>query len=147
MLCVVKTDGVYPGFHSMKRLGVLLLLLAGNLPAFCQVSLTVCWYPFILLKRNTVTINFLAEENNEMARPGLEPGPLDTKCSELTSRPSRLPLRFIFMFQNFYRVVVVSSESFLPSLLQLEQLINEGLAANDRCLSDPTPAATRVLIE
>ena len=51
------------------------------------------------------------------------------------------------MFGNFYRVVVVSSESFLPSLLQLEQLINEGLAANDRCLRDATPGVTRVLIE
>ena len=98
MFRVVKTDGAYSGFHSIKRLGVLLLFLAGNLPAFCQVSLTVCWYPFILLKRDTVTINCLAQENNEMARPGLEPGPLDTKCSELTTRPPRLPLRFIFMF-------------------------------------------------
>lgn len=46
-----------------------------------------------------------------------------------------------------YRVVVVFSESWLPSLLQLEQLINEGLANGDRCLSVPTPVAGDVLIE
>ena len=45
-----------------------------------------------------------------------------------------------------YRVVVVFSESWLPSL-QLEQLINEGLANGDRCLSVPTPVAGDVLIE
>ena len=45
----------YPGFRSMERLGVLLLLLdgmlsiGGNPPALRQVSQTVCWCPFILL--------------------------------------------------------------------------------------------------
>ena len=39
------TAGAYPGFRSMKRLGVLLL----HLSAFRQVSLTIFWYPFILL--------------------------------------------------------------------------------------------------
>ena len=51
----VHTAGAYPGFRSIKRLRVLLLLLGGMLvhrrlpPAFRQVSLTVCRYPFILL--------------------------------------------------------------------------------------------------
>ena len=55
-----KNSGAYPGFCSMKRLGVVLLLLDGMLvhrrcppppppPVFRQVSLTVCRYPFILL--------------------------------------------------------------------------------------------------
>ena len=46
-----------------------------------------------------------------------------------------------------YRVVVVFSESWLPSLLQLEQFINEGLAKGDRCPDVPTPVAMDVLIE
>lgn len=45
------------------------------------------------------------------------------------------------------RLVVVFSESWLPSLLQLEQLINEGLAKGDRYTSVPTPVAGDVLIE
>lgn len=57
--------------------------------------------------------------------------------------------RFPFDYCLFisYRVVVVFSESWLLSLLQLEQFINEGLAKGDRCPSVPTPIAMDVLIE
>ena len=47
---VVHTAVAYPGFRSIKQLIVLLLdgmLVHRRLPpAFRQVSLTVCWYPF-----------------------------------------------------------------------------------------------------
>ena len=72
---VAHTAGAYPGFRSMKRLGVLLLLLDGMLvhhilpPAFRQVSLTVRRYPFILVGGE----RHRAQEHNIMPRPGLEP--------------------------------------------------------------------------
>ena len=91
---VAHTAGPYPGFRSMKRLGVLPLLLDGMLvhrrltPAFRQVSLTVCWCQFILLggERHCET-KVSCQEHNTMTRPGLEPGPFDTAES---TRPPRL---------------------------------------------------------
>ena len=85
------TARAYPSFRSMKSLGVLLLLLDGMLvhlrsppppppPIFCQVSLTVCQYPFILLGGEST-----------MTWQGLEPGPLDPESSTLTTRPPHLP--------------------------------------------------------
>ena len=35
-------------------------------------------------------VKCLAQEHNTMTRPGLEPGPLDTESSALTTRPPRL---------------------------------------------------------
>ena len=59
----------YPGFRSMKRLGVLLL------PPGWDASPSQC----------------LAQEHNAVPRPGLELGPPDPESSALTIRPPRLP--------------------------------------------------------
>ena len=72
------TAGAYTGFRRMTRLQVLLLppgpppVTPPPLPAFHQVSLIVCWYPF--------------------TQPGFEPGPFDPDSSALTTRPPRLIL-------------------------------------------------------
>ena len=41
------------------------------------------------MERGTVRVKCLAQEHNTMARPGLEPGPLDPESSALTTRPPR----------------------------------------------------------
>ena len=42
------------------------------------------------VERDTVKVKCLVQEHNTMTRPGLEPGPLDTESSALTTRPPRL---------------------------------------------------------
>ena len=66
--------------------------IAGNPPAFRQVSLTVRVYQFILLGgERHLRVKCLAQEHNTVTRPGLEPGPLDPESIALTTRPPRLP--------------------------------------------------------
>ena len=90
------TAGAYPGFCSMTRLGVLLLLLDGILYSPSKVTFQhfvrfpwqfsgshLCYW----VERGTVRVKFLAQEHNTMTRPGLEPGPLDPESSALTTRP------------------------------------------------------------
>ena len=103
---VAHTARAYPGFHSIKRLGVLLLLLDGMLvhcrlpPTFCQVSLTVCWYPFIQLGGE----RHLAQEHSTMTQPALEPGYLDPESSMLTTRPPHLCVRgMLSLFRIFMK--------------------------------------------
>ena len=90
----------YPGFLSIKRLGILLLLLDGMLvhrrllPAFRQVSLTVHQYPFIVLgwERHCESKVSCPRTHHKKPRPGLEPGvgPFDPESSALTRRSPRL---------------------------------------------------------
>ena len=97
---VAHTAGAYPGFRSIKQLGILLLLLDWMLvhrrlpPAFFQVSLTVRRYPFILLggeRHYCMRVKCFVQEHNPMTWPGLELGPLDPDSSALTTRPPRSP--------------------------------------------------------
>ena len=73
-------------YRNTKRLGA--LLVHRRLPpAFRQVSLTVCWYPFILLggeRHCESKVSCPRTQHND--RPRLEPRP-----SALTIRPPRLP--------------------------------------------------------
>ena len=43
-------------------------------------------------------VKYLAQEHNEVSRPGLEPGPFDPESSTLTVRPPCLP-RFHVLYQ------------------------------------------------
>ena len=87
----------YPGFRSIKRLGVLMLLLDGMLvhrrypPSISSgfPSLLVPTYSWV--ERGTVRVKYLAQEHNTMTRVRLKPGPLDAESSALTTRPPRLP--------------------------------------------------------
>ena len=73
-------------------------ITAGAYPGFCpgwdaspsQVT-SQRFFRFPWVERGTVTVKCLAQEQNAMARPGLEPGPLDPESSALTTRPPRLP--------------------------------------------------------
>ena len=66
----------YPSFCSMKQLEVFLLPLdgmlsvAGHFPAICQVSPTICLYPFIHLggERHCESKVCLAQEHNTMSQ-------------------------------------------------------------------------------
>ena len=86
--------GAYPGFRSMKRLGVFLL------PPGWDASPSQ-GYPsskfagthlYTWVERGTMGVKCLAQEHNAVPRPGLEPGPSDPESSALTIRPPRLPL-------------------------------------------------------
>ena len=126
--------GAYHGFRNMKRLGVLLLLLDGMLvhcrlpPAFRQVSLTVCWYPFILLGGEGQCDS---TEHNTMTRPGLELGRFDPESSAVTIRPPRLPHgdEFTRTDHKYFVVVCVDLQSLGESVgkasLELLQLYKQ----------------------
>ena len=87
--------GAYPGFLSIKRLRVFLLLTewdaspsqgyppALNLPA---LSYTPGW------REALWELSVLPKNTSQCPRPGLEPGPLDPETSTLTMKPLRLPL-------------------------------------------------------
>ena len=63
--------GAYPGFRSMKRLGVLLL------PPGWDASPSQGYLPTVnsWVERGTMRVKCLAHEHNAVPRPGLEPGP------------------------------------------------------------------------
>ena len=114
------TAGAYPGFCSMKRLGILLLLLDGMLvhrrkpPSISSGfpdSLLVPIYSFV--ERGTWRVKCLAQEHNTMTRPGLEPGRLDTESSALTTRPPRLPQHVTAKSKHRSPVIIFSMS--LPS--------------------------------
>ena len=91
--------GAYPGFRSMKRLGVFLLPLDGMLVHRRSLPSNFVRFPqqitgthlYSWVERGTVKVKRLAREHNTVPRPGLEPGPLDPGTSALTMRPLRLP--------------------------------------------------------
>ena len=68
--------GAYPGFFSMKQLGVLLLPLNGMLVHTAVARL-----------RGTVRVKCLAQEHNIISQPGIIPGLLDLETSALGMRP------------------------------------------------------------
>ena len=95
---LAHTARAYPGFRSMKRLGVLLLPLDGMLvhrrlpPSISSGFPDSCWYPFILLegeRRCESKVSCPRTQQND--RPGLKPGPFHPESSVLTIRPPRLP--------------------------------------------------------
>ena len=85
--------GAYPGFHSMKWLGV--FLLPSGWDASPGRATSGSKLPGIHLytwvERGTMRVKYLAQEHNAVPRPGLEPGPFDLESSALTVRPPRLP--------------------------------------------------------
>ena len=83
----------YPGFRSMKRLGVLLLPLDGMLVhrRVTPSSKFAGTHLYTWVKRGTMRVKYLAQERNAVPRPGLEPGPPDPESSALTIRTPRLP--------------------------------------------------------
>ncbi len=88
------TDGAYPGFRSIKRLGIFLLPpewdaspLQGSPPALCRR------YPFIHLggERHYECKVSCPRTQHKWPRLGLELGPLYPESGALTIRPPRLP--------------------------------------------------------
>ena len=89
----------YPGFCSMKCLGVFLLHLNGMLVTpsikFPDTHL------YTWLERGIVRIKCLAQEHNTMSRPRLEPGTLAPESSALTMRPPHQSSKIIYIPFNF----------------------------------------------
>ena len=59
-------------------------------------------------------VKCIAQEHNTMTRPGLEPGPLDSESSALTTRPVS-PLCYVGFFIkviNFFKFIFCSQEVF-----------------------------------
>ncbi len=92
---MAHTAGAYPGFRSIKRLGVLLLPLDGMLvhrrisppPSPLPSSKFAGNHLYTWVERGTVRVKCLAQKHNAAPRPHLEPGPLDSESSALTIRP------------------------------------------------------------
>ena len=85
---MVHQAGAYPGFLSMKRLGVFLLPLDGMLVhrRVTPSSKFTGTHLYSRVKRGTVSVKCLAQENNAVSRTGLKPGPLDPESSALSIR-------------------------------------------------------------
>ena len=108
--------GTYPGFRSMKRLGVFLLPLDGMLVHRMVTpnskfagTLLYTW-----VERGTMRVKYLAQEHNAVPRPGLETGPPGPESSALTIRPPRLQ-----SFIPVWRLYI-----FLKDLTQSESFIS-----------------------
>ena len=98
----------YPGFCSMKRLGVFLLPLDGMLVHHRSLPSNLLGFPNNLpvpiytpgwreaLREQSV----LPKNTTQCPRPGLEPGPLDLETSTLTMRPSRPPHNLTITFSK-----------------------------------------------
>ena len=88
----------YPGFSSMKRLGVFLLPPGWDaIPSRGYVAPGIKLAGtqlYTRVKRGTTRIKGLPQEHNAVPRPGLEPEPLDPESSTLTIRPPHLPKLF-----------------------------------------------------
>ena len=84
--------GAYPGFCSMKRLGVFLIpldgmLLIAGLPPAWNSPVPICSSGW----RNALwELSVLPKNTTQCARPILEPRPLDPESSALTMKPPRL---------------------------------------------------------
>ena len=87
--------GAYPGFRSMKRLGVFLLPPGWDASPLVHRRVTLSskfagTHFYTWVERGTMGVKCLAQEHNAVPRPGLEPGPFDPESSALTIRPARL---------------------------------------------------------
>ena len=91
--------GVYPGFCSMKQLGVFLLPLDGMLVRRGSLSHNLLGFPNNLLEliytpgwREALwELSVLPKNTTNCPRPGLKPGPLSPWKRALTIRPLHLP--------------------------------------------------------
>ena len=71
--------GAYPGFRSMKRLGVS-LLPPGWDASPSQVTPSSKFtntHLYTWVERGTMRVKYLAQEHNTVPRPGFEHGPFD----------------------------------------------------------------------
>ena len=109
--------GAYPGFRSMKRLGVFLLPPGGMLVyrMVTPSSKFAGTHLYTWVETGTMGVKCLAQEHNVVPRPGLEPGPFDLECSTLTIRPPHLPL--LLGLSNFTALQLRSSHFACCSLL------------------------------
>ena len=91
---VAHQAGAYPGFCSMKRLGVFLLppRWDASPSQVTPSSKFAGTHLYTWVERGTMGVKCLAQEHNTVPRPGVEPGPFDPESSALTIRPSRLPV-------------------------------------------------------
>ena len=81
----------YPGFCSMKRLGVFLLPLDGML-VHRRVTPSIKFagtHLYTRVEREVLLKSVLPKNTRQCPRPGFEPGPLDPETSALTMRPPR----------------------------------------------------------
>ena len=100
--------GAYPGFRSMKRLGVFLLPPGGMLVhrTVTPSSKFTGTHLYTWVERGTMGVKCLVQEHNVVPRPGLEPGPLDPESCALTTRPPRLPQNHLVQHNKQYHMKV-----------------------------------------
>ena len=122
--------GAYPGFSSMRRLGVFLLLpgkdaspsqgyipaISSTVPIYTRGWREVRWESSVLPKNAT-----------QCRRPGLEPSSLNPASNALTMRPLRLPLvnreylhlHTFYLQENiisiYWRIILAHAVTFITS--------------------------------
>ena len=84
--------------------------MAANPAVFYQVSLTVHWYPFILLFPNV--------QHNTKTRPGLDAGPLDP----VSSTPPRDPKMNYTLHENYNTLTFPSGSGMRKSAATMDDL-------------------------
>ena len=124
---MAHTAGAYPGFRSIKQLGIFLLppgwdaspsqgypqhYFAGtHLYTWVERSTVRVNLVPTVRERGCVRVKCLAQEHNAVPRPGLELRPSDPESSALTIGPQRLPhsfrkMRVIFLNHISWTVIL-----------------------------------------
>ena len=84
----------YPGFGSIKQLGVFLLPLGGKL-VHHRITPSITFtgvFLYTWVERDTVSVKCLIQEHNAVSPAELKSRPLDPETSTLTMGPLRLQL-------------------------------------------------------
>ena len=103
MSLVAHQAGAYPGFSSMKRLGVFLLPPGWDAsPSQGYPQHQIRRYPFIHLGgerhcESEVSCPSVSLCEVSCPWPGLEPGALAPELSALTMRPPRLHIKYVYI--------------------------------------------------
>ena len=93
MSVVAHQAGAYPGFCSMKGIGVFLLPLDGML-LYCRIapsSKFASTHLYTGVERGSIRVKDLVQEHDAVPRPGLQPGLPVPESTALTIRPLRIP--------------------------------------------------------
>ena len=123
--------GAYPGFCSMKRLGVFLLALDSMLVHRRSLPHNFLGFPYKSSvpfytpgwREAVWELSVLPKNTTQCPRWGLEPGPLNPESSALTMRPPRLHV-LILAPRVFLRFSgILPSTKINPSKFQLDLLL------------------------
>ena len=104
---VAHKAGTYPGFCSMKQLGIFLLSMDGMQVHHRATAIWVHLYTCI--KKGTARVRYLAHEQNTMSRSGFQHGLLDPKSNALITAPPQCPTLPTKIYNKSYESIYLLS--------------------------------------